>query len=134
LRLVSQAIPWYAERIFEAAHSSRRQATATGHLDGVAAAPGRYRGPARIIGGERGFDKLRTGDVVVCPIASPVWSVVFPAIGALVTDSGGILSHPAIIAREHGIPAVVATGNATELIHHGQQVTVDGTAGIVELC
>jgi pyruvate,water dikinase len=60
-----------------------------------------------------------------------VWSVLFSRIGALVTDSGGILSHPAIIAREYGVPAVVATGNATAVLRDGQQVTVDGDAGSV---
>jgi phosphohistidine swiveling domain-containing protein len=66
-------------------------------------------------------------------VTSPVWSVLFSRIGALVTDSGGILSHPAIIAREFGIPAVVATGNATSLLRDGQRVTVDGDAGVVEI-
>jgi len=51
-----------------------------------------------------------------------------------VTDTGGILSHPAIIAREYGIPAVVATGNGTTLIRDGQQVEVDGDAGVVRIC
>ena len=58
---------------------------------------------------------------------------MFAKIGALVTDTGGILSHPAIIAREYGIPAVVATGNATKLIHDGQQICVDGDAGVVRI-
>jgi phosphoenolpyruvate-protein kinase (PTS system EI component) len=58
--------------------------------------------------------------------------VVFPSLGALVTDGGGILSHPAIIAREHGIPAVVGTGNATAILRDGQRVTVDGGSGVVE--
>lgn len=79
------------------------------------------------------FGKLRPGDVLVCPITSPVWSVLFPTIGALVADTGGILSHPAIIAREHRVPAVVATGNATALLHDDQIVTIDGTAGQVQL-
>jgi pyruvate,water dikinase len=70
---------------------------------------------------------------MVCPTTSPVWAVPFPSVGALVTDSGGILSHPAIIAREHRVPAVVATGNATQLLKDGQTVTVDGTAGSVQL-
>ena len=71
-------------------------------------------------------------DVLVCRITSPVWSVLFPSVGALVTDTGGVLSHPAIIAREYRVPAVVATGNATALLHDDQVVTVDGTAGKVE--
>ncbi|MGH2659726.1 MAG: PEP-utilizing enzyme [Actinomycetota bacterium] len=83
--------------------------------------------------GEHEFGKIRAGDVVVCPVTSPAWSVVFPSMGALVTDGGGILSHPAIIAREHGIPAVVGTGNATSLFRDGQLVTVDGSVGVVEV-
>jgi pyruvate,water dikinase len=84
-----------------------------------------------VITSEAEFDRLRAGDVLVCPVTSPVWSVLFPSIGALVTDTGGILSHPAIIAREYGVPAVVATGNGTAVLHDGQLVTVDGTAGVV---
>jgi phosphoenolpyruvate synthase/pyruvate phosphate dikinase len=80
---------------------------------------------------EAEFGRLRAGDVLVCPITSPVWSVLFPSIGALVTDAGGILSHPAIIAREYGIPAVVATTNGTSVLRDGQIVTVDGANGVV---
>jgi pyruvate,water dikinase len=83
--------------------------------------------------GEHEFDKLQAGDVLVCPITSPVWSVLFAKVGALVTDAGGILSHPAIIAREYGIPAVVATRNATSRLRDGQRVHVDGDAGIVRI-
>jgi pyruvate,water dikinase len=79
------------------------------------------------------FGKLRPGDVLVCPVTSPVWSVLFPSVGALVTDTGGLLSHPAIIAREYGVPAVVATGNATALLRDDQVVTVDGSAGRIEV-
>jgi phosphoenolpyruvate synthase/pyruvate phosphate dikinase len=71
--------------------------------------------------------------VLVCPITSPVWSVLFPSIGALVTDTGGVLSHPAIIAREYQVPAVVATGNATSLLRDGQLVTVDGSSGKIDI-
>ena len=62
-----------------------------------------------------------------------MWSALFANVGALVTNTGGILSHPAIIAREYRIPAVVATGNATSLLRDGQRVTVDGNSGRVEL-
>jgi pyruvate,water dikinase len=81
---------------------------------------------------ESGFGRIQAGDVLVCPVTSPTWSVIFPTVGALITDTGGILSHPAIIAREYGIPAIVATGNATSLLHDGQSVTVDGSAGMIE--
>jgi pyruvate,water dikinase len=59
--------------------------------------------------------------------------VLFPSVGALVTDKGSILSHPAIISREYGVPAVLATGNATSTFVDGQVVTVDGSAGVVRI-
>ncbi|MDT8910097.1 PEP/pyruvate-binding domain-containing protein [Amycolatopsis sp. PS_44_ISF1] len=102
-------------------------------LRGTAASAGRYTGVVRVVISEREFAKLRPGDVLVCPETTPQWSVLFGGIGALVTDTGGLLSHPSILAREHGIPAVVATGNATEVLHDGQLVTVDGTTGAVEV-
>jgi rifampicin phosphotransferase len=66
-------------------------------------------------------------------VTSPVWSVLFPSIGALVTDTGGILSHPAIIAREYVLPAVVNTGSGTSSLRDGEVVTVDGTTGTVRV-
>ncbi|KLU61106.1 chondramide synthase cmdD [Peptococcaceae bacterium CEB3] len=102
-------------------------------LGGVAASPGRYTGPARVITGENEFAKLQPGDVLVCPETTPQWSVLFPSVGALVTDTGGLLSHPAIIAREFGIPAVLATKTATGTLRDGQIVTVDGDTGLVEI-
>ena len=87
----------------------------------------------RIINDESQFDKLQAGDVLVCTCTSPAWSIVFPSLSAVVTDSGGLLSHPAIVAREFGIPAVVATGDATGRLRDGQRVLVDGTAGTVRV-
>jgi pyruvate,water dikinase len=128
-RFVNQALIWYTDRIFEAEQSAKHQSGE--EVGGIAASPGQYQGPARIIRNETEFHKLQPGDVLVCPITSPVWSVLFSSIGALITDTGGILSHPAIIAREYRVPAVVATGNATSLLSDGQIVTVDGAAGLV---
>ena len=125
-----RATLWALENVFASEASQARQADST-RIKGIGAAPGSYTGPVRVIMGEEQFDKIEAGDVLVCPITSPVWSVLFPSVGALVTDTGGILSHPAIIAREYGIPAVVATGNATALLKDGQLVTVDGGAGTV---
>jgi phosphoenolpyruvate synthase/pyruvate phosphate dikinase len=102
-------------------------------ITGIAASPGRYTGTVRIIHSEAEFDKLRSGDVLVCAVAPPVWSVLFPSAGALVTDSGGILSNPAIIAREFGLPAVVATRIGTAQLRDDQVVTVDGITGTVEV-
>lgn len=100
-------------------------------LRGVAACPGRYTGPVRVLTDESEFGKLQPGDVLVCPETTAAWSVLFPSVGALVTDTGGLLSHPAIIAREYRVPAVLATGNATQLLRDGQLVTVDGGTGEV---
>jgi pyruvate,water dikinase len=100
---------------------------------GIAAVRGRYTGTARVLRGQEDFDRLDEGEVLVCPITSPAWAAVLPLAGALVTDHGGVLSHPAVIAREFGIPAVVATHHATRLIPDGAIVEVDGDAGIVRV-
>ncbi|MCA1670940.1 MAG: pyruvate, phosphate dikinase, partial [Actinobacteria bacterium] len=101
-------------------------------LRGVGACPGRYTGPVCVITDETEFGKLRPGDVLVCPETTAAWAVLFPSVGALITDTGGLLSHPAIIAREYRLPAVLATGNATRLLRDGQLVTVDGSTGAVQ--
>ncbi len=132
-RFAMEALAYSMERIFEPERSNHREEAGTQELQGLPASKGSYTGPARIIMGEDQFDRLLPGDVLVCPITSPVWSILFAKVGALVTDSGGVLSHPAIIAREHGIPAVVATGNGTQIIKDGQQVIVDGDSGLVKL-
>ena len=129
-RQVNEAFLWAVDRILA---PSSQVGEEPGHLTGIAASPGTRRGPARVINNESEFHKLRAGDVLVCPVTSPVWSVLFPSVAALVTDTGGALSHPAIIAREFGIPAVVATRNATAVLRDGQAVVVDGTAGIVRI-
>lgn len=131
VRHAMDALAWAIERVL--GQTPDGNAAPTGTLTGLPASPGRYRGPVRVIASEQEFPKLRKGDVLVCPTTSPVWSVVFPSLGALVTDSGGTLSHPAIIAREHRLPAVVATSRGTHLLRDGQFVTVDGSRGIVEI-
>jgi len=132
-RLAMEVLLYATDKVFEPELSNSRAESGARELKGIAAARGSYSGPARVIMGEDQFARIQPGDVLVCPITSPVWSILFAKVGALVTDSGGILSHPAIIAREYGIPAVVATGNATQIILDGQQVTVDGSTGIVQL-
>lgn len=128
-----EAVTWIIERTFATAQSRTQQQTNAAAIKGIAAASGTYTGRVRVIRDEDEFGKIQPGDVLVCPITSPVWSVLFPSVGALVTDTGGILSHAAIIAREFQIPAVVATGNATQLLRDGQVVTVDGSSGLVVL-
>lgn len=104
-----------------------------GAIAGVGASPGRYTGPVRKIMSAAELGRVKPGDVLVCPTTHSSWAVVFSHIGALVTDGGGMLSHPAIIAREYDIPAVLATGRATSTLIDGQIVTVDGATGRVRI-
>ena len=121
------------EALFATENLQQEGSSTDKSFKGVPASPGQYTGPVRVILDEDEFNKLQPGDVLVCPTTQPPWSVLFPSVGALITDSGGILSHPAIIAREYHIPAVVATGKATSVLRDGQIVTVDGDLGIIEL-
>lgn len=102
-------------------------------LRGIGAVRGRYTGRARVLRGEQDFDRLGAGEVLVCAMTSPAWAAVLPLAGALVTDHGGLLSHAAVIAREFGLPAVVATGEATRVITDGSWVEVDGDLGLVRV-
>jgi phosphohistidine swiveling domain-containing protein len=127
----TDALRWLVERSghFTSSHPQPRGS----RLTGVPASGGTCTGQVRVLRSETDFGKLRAGDVLVCPITSPAWSVLFPNVSAVVTDAGGVLSHSAIIAREFDIPAVVATGNATDILRDGQRVTVNGTTGCVEV-
>ncbi len=131
-RMMMEGMVWVFDSTFGLGTGSHCQ-NEENAIHGIAASAGTYAGPVRIVMDERQFQKIRPGDVLVCPTTSPVWSIVFPGIGALVTDAGGILSHPAIIAREYRVPAVIATGNASRLLHDGQRVLVDGSSGVVKL-
>lgn len=131
-----RALPEPVRRLMEAVafFMENDLAAATGDgLVGTPASAGTYTGTARVILSEQDFDRVRPGDVLVCPITTPAWSVLFGRIGALVTDTGGMLSHSAIVAREHAVPAVVATGYATTEIPDGRIVTVDGNTGHIEV-
>jgi rifampicin phosphotransferase len=100
-------------------------------LRGLAASRGIYEGPARRISGPTEFDRIVKGDVLVTPSTTEAFNILLPLLGAIVTDSGGLLSHSAIVAREYGIPGVVGTREATERIADGARVRVDGDAGEV---
>jgi pyruvate,water dikinase len=100
-------------------------------LRGLAASRGVYEGPARRVSGPADFNRIVRGDVLVTESTSEAFNILLPLLGALVTDSGGLLSHSAIVAREYGIPGVVGTREATERIADGVRVRVDGDAGEV---
>jgi pyruvate,water dikinase len=100
-------------------------------LAGVAASPGRFTGRARIIRSIEEAVTLEADEILVCVVTAPAWTPIFAQVGAVVTDAGNMLSHPSIIARENGLPAVVGTKTATENIPDGAMVTVDGDSGTV---
>jgi pyruvate,water dikinase len=129
-----EGLAWLVEGMFASQTIQQtQQEVHKGRITGLPASPGRYTGSVRLIKSEAEFTTFRIGEVLVCITTQPPWSVLFPSVGALVTDGGGILSHPAIIAREYHVPAVVATGNATSILRDGQVVTVDGDTGTIEI-
>jgi len=82
------------------------------------------RGPAD-------FERVRDGDVLVAPITAPAWTPLFARVAAVITDGGSLAAHASLIAREYGIPAIVATHRATTTLVDGEVVTVDGNRGSV---
>jgi pyruvate,water dikinase len=102
-------------------------------IKGQAASKGVVRAKARVIKDLSEAELLQPGEVLVCTTTAPPWTPLFAIAAAVVTDSGGVLSHSAICAREYAIPCVVATQVATHLIKDGAMVTVDGTQGIVRI-
>lgn len=99
-------------------------------LRGVATSLGHYTGPARILQGLSETDRLQSGDVLVIPYSDVGWTPLFARAGAVVAESGGILSHSSIVAREYRIPAVVSVPGACR-IPDGARVTVNGFSGEV---
>jgi pyruvate,water dikinase len=102
-------------------------------VNGLAGSAGIARGTARVIRSLAEAGKLQPGDVLVAIATEPPWTPLFAIASAIVTDSGGVLSHSAVVAREYRIPAVVGTGNATTTFEDGQLIEVDGNNGTVWL-
>ena len=100
---------------------------------GLAASPGQFQGFARVARTLPEASEVKPGEVLVCETTLPSWTPLFSTVGAVVTDTGGILSHCAIVAREYRIPCVVGTGTATSLIESGMKLTVDGSQGLVRI-
>lgn len=126
-RKMNEAVLWMLRMEFPAEVVD----TQVGDVVGTPASPGTCTGRVRVVRSEADFAGFLPGEVLVCPITTPSWTILFAAASAVVTDGGGTLSHSAIVAREHGIPAVVGTGEATSTFRDGELVTVDGTAGTV---
>ena len=102
-------------------------------LTGFAGSPGVAEGRARVVLRPEQLGELQQGEILVAPSTSTSWTPVFGKIAAAVLDSGGIMCHAAIVAREYGLPAVIGTGSATKRIKTGDRLRVDADAGIVEI-
>ncbi|WP_456483409.1 phosphoenolpyruvate synthase [Methanopyrus kandleri] len=98
---------------------------------GLGASPGIGTGEVKIVMDVDEIDKVEEGDVLVTKMTTPDMVPAMRKASAIVTDEGGITCHAAIVSRELGIPCVVGTGNATEVLEEGQVVTVDGERGVV---
>ena len=122
---------WDWPGIYERSKEAAKQPS--GSVKGLGASAGVFEGVARVVDSPDEFDQVKRGEVLVCKMTSPAWVVLFTKIGGLVTDSGGALSHPAVVSREFGIPAVVGTRTGTQAIKTGQRVRLNGASGLVEI-
>jgi pyruvate,water dikinase len=102
-------------------------------IKGLPASGGVYEGLVRRVSSRADFDRIQQGDVLVTESTTEAFNILLPLLGAIITDSGGLLSHAAIVAREYGIPGVVGTRDATVRIPEGTNVRVDGDAGEVHV-
>ncbi|HET9851010.1 MAG TPA: PEP-utilizing enzyme [Candidatus Limnocylindrales bacterium] len=102
-------------------------------MKGTAASAGVVRGTAKVTLSQDDFGRIEPGDIIVCPSSNPSWVPIFTIAGGLITNTGGVLSHAAVVAREFELPAVVGVTDATTRIADGRLVEIDGSAGTVTL-
>lgn len=127
--------PREAERhaVLEKFYGAGAHASEGDVLRGAGASPGIAEGRVRVVLGVEDFRWVEREEVMVATTTTPAWTPLFPSLAALVTETGGILSHAAIVAREYGIPTVVGVERATALLHDGLRVRVDGERGEVRI-
>ena len=106
-------------------------AASSATLVGTPGSQGAVAGTARIVRGPDDFARVCRGDILVCPHTDPAWTPLLSIAAGVVTETGGVLSHAAIVARELRIPAVLGVVEATTRLHDGTLIFVDGTAGTV---
>lgn len=102
-------------------------------LKGIAASSGIVEGIVKIVKGIEDISSFKEGDILVAEMTEPSMVIMMNKAVAIITDKGGLTSHPAIVSRELGIPCVVATKTATQVLKDGIKVKVDGAKGEVYL-
>jgi rifampicin phosphotransferase len=100
---------------------------------GIPASRGTVQGRAKVVRTLAEASKVEPGDILVCEMTMPPWTPLFSTVAAIVADTGGVLSHCAIVAREYGLPCVVGTTVGTSVLRDGMLLTVDGSKGIVRI-
>lgn len=101
-------------------------------VKGLGASPGKAIGIVRIVHTpDEAANKIKKGDILVTGMTNPEFTPFMEKLMAVITNTGGVLCHAVIVAREFGIPCVVGTQNATEVLKNGSKVIVDGLKGIV---
>jgi phosphohistidine swiveling domain-containing protein len=110
-----------------------KEPPSAGRLAGFPASKGIAEGPARVLTTVADMQQIQPGEILVCGGTTTEWTPVFGIIEGCVCDTGGSLSHAAIVSREYGVPCVVGTGTATATIRTGDRLRVDGGRGTVEL-
>jgi phosphohistidine swiveling domain-containing protein len=118
---------------WQVAALSSRTSIPVGSLTGRIASKGQVTAPAKVVYNDRALPMLADGEVLVCVEPTPDMAHLLTRAGGLVADRGGVLSHASIVCRELGIPCIVATNNATEIIPDGVLVTVDADSGYVNV-
>ncbi|MFP4145085.1 MAG: PEP/pyruvate-binding domain-containing protein [Phycisphaeraceae bacterium] len=113
------------------AHRPSRPAGDGEAICGTGCYPGIVRGPVRIVRDPRGA-QLRPGEILVAQQTDPGWILLFPAAAGILVQRGSLLSHSAIVAREMGIPAIVAIPDLLDRLEDGQWVEIDGASGLVQ--
>lgn len=100
---------------------------------GLPASPGAYEGTVRVLKHPEEGYRLKKGEILVTAATNPAWTPLFLKIGGLIMETGGPISHGSVVAREYGIPAVVAVREATTRFEDGQRVRIDGESGMIEI-
>ncbi|QLH75657.1 MAG: phosphoenolpyruvate protein kinase [Methanomassiliicoccales archaeon] len=100
-------------------------------ITGTSASPGTFTGTARVVGSIEDLPEVMENEILITSNTDPGWTAVFSKIGGLITETGGILSHGAVVSREYGIPAVTAVKGATKIFKTGQRITLDGNEGAI---
>lgn len=100
-------------------------------ITGVGCSPGIATGKVRIVTNISEIGKIQPDEILVTRNTDPAWTPVFKKLSGLITETGGILSHGAVVSREYNIPAITAVKQATTLFKNGQKITLDGNTGMI---